>query len=158
MTENDNMLVELTVEIVSSYVANNSVPRAELEGLISSVHGSLRGLGNGTSVAAPVETAALVPAVPVKKSVTPDAIICLEDGKAFKSLKRHLGTKYNLTPEAYRQKWNLPANYPMVAPNYAAQRSALAKTMGLGKGRMAAVEKVKKPAGTGRKPGRPRAS
>jgi predicted transcriptional regulator len=121
--------LELTASIVSAYVSKNSVPMSNLGDLVSSVHTSLQKLG---PVAEP-EVIAAVPAVPVKKSVTPDYLISLEDGRKFKSLKRHLSTHYGMTPEQYRAKWNLPADYPMVAPNYAATRSALAKTMGLGR-------------------------
>lgn len=121
--------IELTAEIVSAYVGNNPVPVAELPGLIERVHSSVRGL-----VKAPEpEPVELVPAVAIKKSVTPDYIVSLEDGKKFTSLKRHLMTSYGLTPEAYRKKWNLPADYPMVAPGYSAKRSELAKAAGLGR-------------------------
>ncbi len=125
-------LVELTTNIVSAYVSNNTVVSAELPNLINEVHGALvrAAVSQG---AAPVEEQK--PAVPVKKSVTPDYIVCLEDGKKFKSLKRHLRAHYNMTPEEYREKWGLPHDYPMVAPNYAAARSALAKEMGLGQRR-----------------------
>jgi predicted transcriptional regulator len=125
-------LIDLAADIVSAYVSNNTVPANELPALIASVH---RALGN--TIGGPVEAAAepLKPAVNPKKSVFPDYIVCLEDGKKFKSLKRHLRTHYNLSPEDYREKWGLPADYPMVAPNYAAARSALAKKMGLGQQR-----------------------
>jgi len=125
-------LIGLTADIVSAYVSNNSVPTAELPSLINSVHEALKRTGVRSSE--PVAEAP-VPAVPVKKSVTPDFIICLEDGKKFKSLKRHLRTTYDLTPEQYRAKWGLPSDYPMVAPNYAKARSDLAKSMGLGQQR-----------------------
>ena len=125
-TDNE-ALIELTTEIVSAYVGNNLVQAAELPALIRDVHMSLATL-NGHSVVANV----LQPAVPVKKSITDDYLICLEDGKKFKSLKRHLRTKYDMSPEEYREKWNLPYDYPMVAPAYARQRSKLAKKMGLG--------------------------
>jgi predicted transcriptional regulator len=124
--------IELSADIVSAYVANNSVPVTELPALLGSVYAALTKATQGLQEEAKVE---LVPAVPVRKSVTPDAIICLEDGKSFKSLKRHLRTTYDMTPEQYRAKWNLPADYPMVAPNYAKARSELAKTMGLGQQR-----------------------
>ncbi|APF37012.1 MucR family transcriptional regulator [Chelatococcus daeguensis] len=124
--------IELAADIVSAYVSNNSVASADLPGLISEVHGALMRVAGGV-VEVPVE--APKPAVPIKKSVTPDFIICLEDGKKFKSLKRHLRTQYNMTPEQYREKWGLPADYPMVAPNYAKARSQLAKEMGLGQQR-----------------------
>ncbi|WP_414476482.1 MucR family transcriptional regulator [Microvirga sp. M2] len=124
--------IELSADIVSAYVSNNSVPAAELPVLLSSVYAALTKTGQGPSQEPPAE---LAPSVPVKKSVTPDAIICLEDGKKFKSLKRHLRTTYDMTPEQYRAKWSLPADYPMVAPNYAKARSELAKSMGLGQQR-----------------------
>ena len=130
MPENKEELLELTASIVAAYVAQNSVPRSDLAGLIASTYAALSDLGNAPSAPA---SEPLVPAVPIKKSVTPDAIICLEDGKSFKSLKRHLSSKYGLTPEQYRTKWGLPADYPMVAPSYAEARSALAKSMGLGR-------------------------
>ncbi len=122
-------LIDLTAEIVSAYVSKNPVPVAGLPDVIASVHLSLSGLG--TPIAPVVEPQP--PAVNPKKSVFPDYIICLEDGKKFKSLKRHLATDFDLTPDAYRAKWNLPHDYPMVAPNYAAARSALAKASGLGR-------------------------
>jgi predicted transcriptional regulator len=124
--------IELTADIVSAYVSNNSVSAAEIPGLISQVHSALLRVSTGLSET-PAEP--LKPVVPVKKSITPDYIICLEDGKKFKSLKRHLRTQYNVTPEQYRDKWGLPPDYPMVAPNYAAARSQLAKQMGLGQQR-----------------------
>ena len=124
--------IELAADIVSAYVSNNSVPLAELPNLIRDVHSALMRV---TEQAAPVEAEPLKPAVPVKKSITPDYIVCLEDGKQFKSLKRHLRSQYNLSPDAYREKWGLPADYPMVAPNYAKARSNLAKQMGLGQQR-----------------------
>ncbi|MDQ0302890.1 MucR family transcriptional regulator [Ancylobacter polymorphus] len=124
--------IELAADIVSAYVSNNAVSANELVTLLAEVHGALQRVNKG-EVEMVVEP--LKPAVPPKKSVMPDYIVCLEDGKKFKSLKRHLRTQYNLTPEAYREKWGLPADYPMVAPNYAAARSALAKEMGLGQQR-----------------------
>lgn len=124
--------IELTAEIVSAYVSNNSVPASEMPALINQIHQALVRVGGGQSEA-PSEP--LKPAVSIKRSVTPDYIICLEDGKKFKSLKRHLRTQYNMTPEQYREKWGLPPDYPMVAPNYAAARSQLAKQMGLGQQR-----------------------
>ncbi|WAJ30551.1 MucR family transcriptional regulator [Antarcticirhabdus aurantiaca] len=127
--DNNEILMELTAEVVAAYVANNSLPVSDLPGLISEVYGAL-GRSNAVQQAAPAEKPK--PAVPVKKSVHDDFIVCLEDGKKFKSLKRHLMTHYNLSPEEYREKWDLPADYPMVAPNYAAARSRLAKQMGLG--------------------------
>lgn len=125
-------VIELAAEIVSAYVSNNSVPATELPALINEVYNALTRVG-GTPVEAPTEP--LKPAVSVKKSVSNDFIVCLEDGKKFKSLKRHLRTQYNMSPEQYREKWGLPADYPMVAPNYAAARSRLAKEMGLGQQR-----------------------
>ena len=124
--------IELTADIVSAYVSNNSVPAGEMPGLIDQVHQALVRVGGGQT-----ETSAepLKPAISVKRSITPEYIVCLEDGKKFKSLKRHLRTQYNMTPEQYREKWGLPADYPMVAPNYAAARSQLAKQMGLGQQR-----------------------
>lgn len=127
---NRDALVSLTADIVSAYVTKNAVPRADLGTLIGSVHGSLTALAIGD---VPISESAPVPAVPIKKSVTDEYLICLEDGKKFKSLKRHIGVHYNLTPDEYRQKWNLPASYPMVAPAYAAARSMLARKMGLGR-------------------------
>jgi predicted transcriptional regulator len=124
--------IELAADIVSAYVSNNSVPVGELPSLINDVHTALMKV-SGSPVEAPAE--APKPAVPLKKSVTPDYIICLEDGKKFKSLKRHLRTQYNMTPEQYREKWGLASDYPMVAPNYAKARSELAKEMGLGQQR-----------------------
>ncbi|WP_442577802.1 MucR family transcriptional regulator [Mesorhizobium sp. ASY16-5R] len=129
MSDDPTSRLELTASIVSAYVSKNSVPMANLADLVKNVHASLERLEGKP----PVEAAPLVPAVPVKKSITPDYIISLEDGRKFKSLKRHLSTQYGISPEQYRAKWNLPADYPMVAPNYAATRSALAKTMGLGR-------------------------
>ena len=124
--------IELTAEIVSAYVSNNIVPASEMPALINQVHQALTRVGGNTGEAL-VEP--LKPAISVKRSVTPDHIVCLEDGKKFKSLKRHLRTQYNMTPEQYREKWALPPDYPMVAPNYAAARSQLAKEMGLGQQR-----------------------
>ena len=132
-TENaSSTYIELAADIVSAYVSNNSVPAGDLPGLISQVHLALARVGNG---AAEASAEAPKPAIAIKKSVTPDYIICLEDGKKFKSLKRHLRAQYNLTPEQYREKWGLAPDYPMVAPNYAKARSDLAKEMGLGQQR-----------------------
>src|ERR1700757_2894828 len=127
-----NELVELTAEIVSAYVSNNTVVATDLPGVIHNVFDALSKASSASG--APIREE-LKPAIPVKKSVTPEYIICLEDGKKFKSLKRHLRTQYNITPEQYREKWGLPPDYPMVAPNYAAARSELAKQMGLGQQR-----------------------
>jgi predicted transcriptional regulator len=123
---------ELTAGIVSAYLRNNSIATGEIPGLISQVHAALLRISNG-----PGESAgeSAKPAIAVKKSITPDYIVCLEDGKKFKSLRRHLRTRYNMTPEYYREKWGLGPDYPMVAPNYAAARSRLAKQMGLGQQR-----------------------
>jgi predicted transcriptional regulator len=125
-------LIELTAEIVSAYVSNNSLASGDIPGLIGNVHAALN---RSAGAAAPVLTEPLKPAISLRKSITPDYIICLEDGKRFKSLKRHLRTHYGLTPEEYREKWGLPSDYPMVAPNYAQARSNLAKEMGLGQKR-----------------------
>ncbi|MDX8450669.1 MucR family transcriptional regulator [Mesorhizobium sp. VK25A] len=127
--DNTSALIELTAEVVSAYVSNNPVPVGDLPALIDRVHGALKSAGGDAAE----KPEALTPAVPIRKSVTPDYIISLEDGKKFKSLKRHLSVHYGLTPDEYRAKWGLPADYPMVAPNYAAARSSLAKSMGLGR-------------------------
>lgn len=124
-------LIALTTDLVAAYVSNNPVPAGELPRLITDIHAAIADAAAGAVPQQPEEK--LVPAVSVRKSVTPDFLICLEDGKKFKSLKRHLATHYGLTPDQYRQKWNLPADYPMVAPSYSAARSALAKSMGLGR-------------------------
>ncbi len=124
--------VDLTASIVSAYVSNNPTTAAEIPALISQIHAALVRVSSSGSETA-FEPAK--PAVSVKKSMTPDYLVCLEDGKRFKSLKRHLRTQYNMTPEQYREKWGLPADYPMVAPNYAVARSQLAKKMGLGQQR-----------------------
>lgn len=121
-------ILKLVTEIVSAYVSKNPVAAEDLPNVIKSVHATLGGFQSGEDT-----TLARAPAVPVKKSVTPDYIICLEDGRKLKMLKRYLRAQYDLTPEAYRAKWNLPADYPMTAPNYAARRSAFAKQSGLGK-------------------------
>ena len=131
-TSDQTNFIGLTAEIVSAYVSNNTVPVSELSALINQVHAALTQVG-GDRPAAPGEPSR--PAVPIKRSVTSDHIVCLEDGKKFKSLKRHLRSQYNMSPEQYREKWGLPADYPMVAPNYAAARSRLAKQMGLGQQR-----------------------
>ena len=123
-------LLEMTTEIVSAYVGNNTIAAGELNELIVSIHDSLHNL---TTSGVEVEPEPIKPAVPVRRSVTPDYLICLEDGKRLKMLKRHLRTTYGLSPDDYRAKWGLPADYPMVAPNYAQQRSEFAKKIGLGK-------------------------
>jgi predicted transcriptional regulator len=126
--------IELAADIVSAYVSNNPVPANELASLIQEVHSALLRVTSGGGVAS-VSSEAPRPAIAVKKSLNSDYIICLEDGKKFKSLKRHLRTQYNMSPEEYREKWGLPPDYPMVAPNYAKARSNLAKQMGLGQQR-----------------------
>ncbi|MFJ1307431.1 MucR family transcriptional regulator Ros [Agrobacterium sp. P15N1-A] len=130
-----DLLVELTADIVAAYVSNHVVPVTELPGLISDVHTALSGTSAPTSVAVNVEKQK--PAVSVRKSVQDDHIVCLECGGSFKSLKRHLTTHHSMTPEEYREKWDLPVDYPMVAPAYAEARSRLAKEMGLGQRRKA---------------------
>ena len=131
-------LIELTADIAAAYVGNNSVPASDMPSLIRGIFGALSGVTEP-----PVEVVAVTqaPAVTVRKSITDDYLICLEDGLKYKSLKRHLRSKYNLSPEDYRAKWGLPADYPMVAPAYAAARSALAKASGLGVGGRAAGKK-----------------
>jgi predicted transcriptional regulator len=125
-------IAEFTTDIVSSYVANNDIARGELPALIHEVYGALSSAINGNSNLTVASSAARA-ASPIKRSIFPDYLICLEDGKRFKSLKRHLRTAYKLTPELYREKWGLAPDYPMVAPNYALTRSTLAKNIGLGK-------------------------
>jgi predicted transcriptional regulator len=127
---NSDELLKFASDIVAAYVSNNAVPVSEIAGIIRSVHATLGGLSTGT----PAEiVSSSKPAVSVKKSITPEYIICLEDGKKLKMLKRYLRSRYDLSPEQYRAKWGLPADYPMVAPNYAAQRSEFAKKIGLGR-------------------------
>ena len=129
---NKEEILVLTTEIVSAYLSNNTVATTEVSGLIEQVHKTLSNVSAGGAALADRPQ----PAVPIKRSITPDYLICLEDGKQLKMLKRHLKTAYNMSPEDYRERWGLPADYPMVAPNYAAQRSKLAKEIGLGtKGR-----------------------
>lgn len=123
-------LIDMTADIVSAYVGHNTVAPDELTDLINRVYAALAGAVSGDAASARVTREE--PAVPIRKSITPDYLICLEDGKKFKSLKRHLRSHYNLSPEEYRDKWGLPRDYPMVAPNYAQARSKLAKKMGLG--------------------------
>ncbi len=129
MPENtqETELLELTTKIVAAHVANNAITATDIPGLIATVHETLATLGTEKAAAKPE------PAVPIKQSVKPDYIICLEDGKRLKMLKRHLTTAYSMTPDDYRKRWGLPPDYPMVAPNYAATRSALAKKIGLGR-------------------------
>lgn len=120
-------ILKMTADVVAAYVGHNSLPAADVSSVINTVYGSLRRLENGKNMEPPK------PAVPVRKSVTRDHIICLEDGKKLKMLKRHLRSTYNLTPEEYRARWNLPPDYPMVAPSYAQERSEFAKKIGLGR-------------------------
>lgn len=130
-------LVELAADVVTSFVSYNSVPRSELPDLVQSIHRALNQIETASQVVAP-QPGARVPAVSIRKSIMPDYLICLDDGLKFKSLRRHL-TRLGMTPEQYRQKWNLREDYPMVAPNYAATRSALAKRFGLGQSRKRAI-------------------
>jgi predicted transcriptional regulator len=132
--EAKNDLVDMAADIVSAYVSANQVPPQELPALIRTVYSALQEVSGSVAVG---QDLVQEPAISVKKSVTPDYIICLEDGKKFKSLKRHLRTRYSMTPDEYRTKWGLPHDYPMVAPNYAKERSNLAKRMGLGHSRRA---------------------
>ncbi|WP_337917843.1 MucR family transcriptional regulator [Pseudaminobacter soli (ex Zhang et al. 2022)] len=142
MNDEQSSRLELIASIVSAYVSNNSVPMAHIGELVQTIHETLLRLESDTSS----ESQPLVPAVPIKKSVTSDYIISLEDGRRFRSLKRHLSAQYGMSPEQYRAKWNLPPDYPMVAPSYASARSALAKSIGLGR----------KPTTGEGSPGRPR--
>jgi predicted transcriptional regulator len=135
--------INLAAEIVAAYVTKNAVPVADLPSLIQNVHAALN-KAVGATTQEPQEE--LRPAVPIKKSITPDFLISLEDGKRYKSLKRHLRTSYNMTPEQYRAKWSLPSDYPMVAPNYSKARSALATKMGLGQKRRNAGKRARKAA------------
>jgi predicted transcriptional regulator len=146
-TSNDSLLLDLTAQIVSAHVSRNAVEPDVLPALIRSIFKTLGGIDT-----AQVDEPKPEPAVPIKKSVFPDHIVCLEDGKKLKLLKRHLATSFRMTPDEYRKRWGLPADYPMVAPNYAAQRSVLAKENGLG--RLRRQEKV--PVAPARKVGRPR--
>ena len=139
----ENRMLEMAVEIISAYVTKNAVPASELPSLIFTIYASLGKVGAPESK--PAEAPPAVPAVPIKKSVHEDYIICLNDGKKFKSLKRHLQTAYGLLPEDYRAKWGLPSDYPMVAPAYAKTRSDLAKKIGLGKARKVEKQKVARP-------------
>jgi predicted transcriptional regulator len=132
-TAGQDSLIELTAEIVSAYVSNNSIASADVSNLINDVHSALNRTASGATLEP--EPEAPKPPVPIRKSITPDYIVCLEDGKRFKSLRRHLRAHYDLSPEEYRHKWGLPSDYPMVAPNYAKARSRLAKQMGLGQKR-----------------------
>ncbi len=123
-------LLRMTAKVVAAYVSNNMLPASQISEVITAVHLSLSGVG---AASAKLKSEPLTPAVPIRRSVTPDFIVCLEDGKKLKMLKRHLRTTYDMTPDEYRAKWALPSDYPMVAPNYAAQRSAFAKKIGLGR-------------------------
>jgi predicted transcriptional regulator len=134
MQEKGNLL-ELTANIAAAYVGNNPVAQADLPKLIANIYRSLASAPQGGQDNKTADGSELKPAVAIRKSITPDYIICLEDGKKFKSLKRHLRTHYDLSPEQYREKWGLPVDYPMVAPNYAEARSSLAKKIGLGQNR-----------------------
>jgi predicted transcriptional regulator len=127
--ENDLATIEMTADVVAAYLSKNPVAAADLPAVIQSVHQALTAAAAGPAAAVPPPPE---PAVPVKKSITPDFLICLEDGRQFKSLKRHLRTKYDMSPDEYRTKWGLPKDYPMVAPAYAEKRSSLARQMGLG--------------------------
>ncbi|MCC6719911.1 MAG: MucR family transcriptional regulator [Acetobacteraceae bacterium] len=150
----DTHILGLTAQIVSAHVANNAVQPEALPGLIQSVFKTLAGVGKEAP-----EPVKLEPAVPIKRSIFPDHIVCLEDGKKLKMLKRHLATSYNLTPQQYRERWGLPHDYPMVAPDYAKHRSALAKEIGLGRKPAVSADPraARKPGTRGRKPGRPAA-
>lgn len=130
---NDNRIIDQTASIVAAFVSHNTIAADQVPALIAKVHAALAQVSTGSAVAGGGE--GLTPAVPVKRSVFPDYLICLEDGKKFKSLKRHLRTQYKMSPEQYRERWSLPADYPMVAPNYAKTRSQLARKMGLGQQR-----------------------
>ena len=136
---NDDTLITLTADIVAAHVSNNSVAVNDLPQLIANVHGALSALGGPGSVAEVRQE----PKVPIRLSIKPDYIVCLEDGKRLKMLKRHLMTHYQMTPDQYRQKWGLNSDYPMVAPNYAEQRRALAKAIGLGTKRRKTTAKAK---------------
>jgi len=129
-THKSEEVLKLASQIIAAYVSNNPVPVADLPGMIKSIHATLGGLGSGSSTESMTSQK---PAVPVKRSITPEYIVCLEDGKKLKMLKRYLRSNYKLSPEEYRAKWGLPADYPMVAPNYSAQRSDFAKKIGLGR-------------------------
>ena len=146
MSEESSAKLEMTAAIASAFVSNNSVSQADLPSLIQAIYKTINEIGTGV----PAEAApAQAPAVSIRRSITPDHLVCLEDGLKFKSLKRHLRTKFGMSPEEYRAKWGLPNDYPMVSPAYAASRSALAKASGLGQvGRQAAKPK---PAGRGKK-------
>ena len=145
--------IELTADIVAAFVANNALPIAELPALIQSAYAALEQLASGSVISAPLEEKK-EPAVSIRKSITPDYLFCLDDGKKFKSLRRHLAT-LGMTPDQYRAKWSLPTDYPMVAANYAAQRSELAKQIGLGQMRKYAAPRQQASTGAPTKRGRP---
>jgi predicted transcriptional regulator len=130
MSDESRKFIELTATVAAAYLSHNAVPVSEIPALISQIYAALRRADGAEPAAEPLK-----PAVSIKRSVTPEYLVCLEDGKKFKSLKRHLRTQYNMTPEQYREKWDLSPDYPMVAPNYAAARSELARQMGLGQQR-----------------------
>jgi predicted transcriptional regulator len=144
--EDNTELLTLTADIAAAYVSNNTVQASDVPSVIQTIYRALAGVGAAAAQPAPEPQK---PAVPIKKSITPDYLISLEDGKKYKSLKRHLRTQYNMSPDDYRAKWGLAKDYPMVAPNYAASRSALAKSMGLGRG---GASKAAKPAKAPRAP------
>jgi predicted transcriptional regulator len=150
--EDNAELLTLTADIAAAYVSNNTVQASDVPSVIQTIYRALAGVNSAAAAPAPEPQK---PAVPIKKSITPDFLISLEDGKKYKSLKRHLRTQYNMSPEDYRAKWGLPKDYPMVAPNYAASRSALAKSMGLGRG--GAAKSAAKPAAKPKAPRAPRA-
>lgn len=148
--DDNTELLALTADIAAAYVSNNTVQAADVPSVIQTIYRALAGVGSAAAAPAPEPQK---PAVPIKKSITPDFLVSLEDGKKYKSLKRHLRTQYNMSPEDYRAKWGLAKDYPMVAPNYAASRSALAKSMGLGRGGAAKTAKpVAKAKAAPRKP------
>lgn len=134
--ENDSLLLQMASKVAAAYLKNNSVPADQVSEIIQSVYETLKNIEQGNDVELLARD--LRPAVPVNKSITPDYIVCLEDGKRLKMMKRHLRTSFNMTPDEYREKWGLPSNYPMVAPNYAVKRSNFAKQAGLGRKRKAA--------------------
>ena len=140
--DDNTELLTLTADIAAAYVSNNTVQASDVPAVIQTIYRALAGVGSAAAAPAPEPQK---PAVPIKKSITPDFLISLEDGKKYKSLKRHLRTQYNMSPEDYRAKWGLAKDYPMVAPNYAASRSALAKSMGLGRGGASKAAKPSKP-------------
>lgn len=156
MSEATAEFIELTADIVSAYVTNNRVGVVDVPDLIARVHAALASLSSEISGSTSQEP--LVPAVSIKKSITPDYLICLEDGLKFKSLKRHLNTKFGLSPDQYRAKWGLPADYPMVAPAYAERRSAMAKSFGLGRKPSAPAGTAAAPAAKGKRGPKPKSA